>query len=65
MITPTQRRQPYCKYCGSIEVRLDAFAAWDTKLQEWVLSDVYDQEWCSQCEGETSIGWSDLDESAA
>jgi len=44
-----------CRHCGSEEVFLDAYAEWDFDLQYWKLSNVYEEAWCNQCEGETKI----------
>lgn len=30
-----------CTHCGSEDVRLDAWAAWDTERQEWTLGSIY------------------------
>jgi hypothetical protein len=44
-----------CKYCGSDEVKRDALASWNTENQCWELNHVFDQAYCTQCDGETSI----------
>lgn len=50
-----------CKYCGSDDVRKDAWAEWDEDKQEWVLADVYDSfNYCVKCEGETTIQDADI-----
>lgn len=49
-----------CKHCGSSDVRKDAWAEWDEDKQEWVLSDVYDNEFCVVCDGETTINDEDI-----
>ncbi len=42
-----------CKYCGSDEIRKDAFAAWNEELQKFELSTIFDAKYCVKCEGET------------
>lgn len=44
-----------CASCGSDDVWRDAYASWDKKTQQWVLADVYDHGFCSQCDGESSL----------
>lgn len=44
-----------CKYCNSTDVRKDAWAEWDEYNQEWVLSEIYDNEFCNSCETDTKI----------
>lgn len=44
-----------CKYCGSEDVRADAWAEWDFDKQEWVLAETYDNEYCNSCEGDTKV----------
>lgn len=42
--------QIVCALCGSANVRRDAYAAWNTDLQEWELSAVFDNSTCEDCE---------------
>ena len=49
----TQVRQ-VCNHCGSDRVIADANAVWDVTQQSWVLAEVFDDYFCSDCEGETS-----------
>ena len=44
-----------CKECGSEQVMLDAWAAWDVDKQEWTLYDVFPDSWCETCEGVCTI----------
>ena len=44
-----------CKRCGGENVRKDAWASWNEEFQEWKLAEVYDNEYCNDCEGETTI----------
>ena len=41
-----------CSWCGSENVRLDAYAAWDAKTQQWVLEGLYDHGFCNDCGAE-------------
>ena len=52
----TERRKVsyVCTECGSDDVRIDAFAMWDVDKQAWVLSHMFDQAFCEQCDGETT-----------
>ena len=44
-----------CKHCGSSDVRKDAWSEWDEDKQEWVLAEVYDNEFCYSCDADTTI----------
>lgn len=44
-----------CKYCGSENVRADAWAEWNIDKQDWVLAEIYDNEYCNDCEGDSHI----------
>ena len=44
-----------CKHCGSENVVKDAWAEWDEDKQEWVLQQVFDYDYCTDCEGDTTI----------
>lgn len=44
-----------CNHCGSENVWVDANADWDTEAQEWVVCNIFDAEWCNDCDGETTI----------
>jgi hypothetical protein len=52
--------QKVCKTCGSDNVVIDAWASWDVDSQEWVLENVFDQDFCNDCDGETTIIDKDL-----
>jgi len=45
----------HCKSCGSQNIRLDAWASWNTFGQYWVLSEFYDAAYCIDCDGSTTI----------
>ncbi len=47
--------QKVCTKCGSTDVRLDAWAVWNTDTQQWELEQTFDQAYCNGCEGDTSI----------
>lgn len=54
------RCRPHCPYCDSTNVKADAFAEWDNEKQEWVLSDTYDNKFCSDCERDIKAAvWKD------
>lgn len=44
-----------CRRCGGQNVRRDAWAEWDMDTQEWVLSNVFDEAACDDCEQSTTI----------
>ena len=44
-----------CNTCGSEDVRIDAWAAWNVKLQQWELAETFDYAYCNNCDGECSI----------
>jgi hypothetical protein len=44
-----------CSGCGSTNVQWDATASWDEDKQEFVLDDVCDNTWCTNCEGECRV----------
>ena len=44
-----------CKTCGGNDVRRDAWAGWDESEQEWTLEEIFDHEYCMECENETWI----------
>ena len=44
-----------CNTCGSEDVRLDAWAGWDTDGQRWELAQTFDYAHCENCEGECRI----------
>ncbi|QTH24729.1 MULTISPECIES: hypothetical protein [Sphingomonadaceae] len=45
--------EPTCRDCGSINLTRDAFAAWDSDTQQWVLSAIYQSTTCHACEAES------------
>ena len=44
-----------CSHCGSLDVRADAWAEWDSTLAEWVLHSTYDAKYCETCEEEARL----------
>lgn len=44
-----------CSTCGSANVVKDAWSIWDEDAQEWVLDNVFDYEYCTDCESDTTI----------
>ncbi len=54
----SNREHPTCKYCGSSDVRADAWAEWNDEKQEWTLADTYENFWCEACESDCgSLKW--------
>lgn len=51
-----------CIHCKGENVLLDAWASWDIENQEWVLESVYDHAHCHDCEGETTIQETEVEE---
>jgi hypothetical protein len=45
----------HCSKCGSKNVLRDAWAFWDENSQEWALNSIFDNAYCENCEGETSL----------
>lgn len=43
-----------CKYCGSEDIKVDAWATWNNRTNHWELASVFDAAFCDQCEGETT-----------
>jgi len=50
--SPTNRK--LCNHCGGDRIIADANAVWDVNQQCWVLDDVFDDYFCSDCEGEST-----------
>ena len=50
-----ERIDVYCSWCGSRDVYRDAYASWNIATQCWELSNVYDNGYCADCEGETRL----------
>ena len=48
---------PSCKKCGSERVARDAWACWNPQTGLWEIENVFDQEYCHKCEGETHFVW--------
>jgi hypothetical protein len=44
-----------CDTCGSDDVRLDAWAAWNVETPQWELAETFDLAHCAHCDGECSI----------
>jgi len=51
----TQRETRICNTCSSEDVVKDAWAVWNKDKQEWVLDCIFDNEFCKNCEGETTV----------
>jgi Protein of unknown function (DUF3768) len=48
---------PTCRTCGSERVVRDAWGCFNPASGLWELEDVFDQEFCKQCEGDTHFVW--------
>jgi len=48
---------PHCRTCGSTRVTKDAWAGWNSEAGLWELENVFDQEFCHQCEAQTTFVW--------
>jgi hypothetical protein len=44
-----------CRWCGSDDVMLDAWAKWDQRRQEWTLTETFQEGYCRRCDGETRL----------
>lgn len=45
-----------CSWCRSENVVTDAWVKWNVETQEWdIIEDVFDNEYCKNCDGETTI----------
>lgn len=44
-----------CKQCGSDNLTKDATARWDHATEAWVLSDVFDDTFCNECDVECDV----------
>lgn len=53
-----KKQKPICSHCRGGDLLFDAYAAFDTDTQEYVIQTVFDSGViCENCEGETSIEW--------
>jgi Protein of unknown function (DUF3768) len=53
---------PTCRECGSERVVLDAWGCFNPASGLWELEDMFDQEFCKQCEGDTHFVWKRVDD---
>ena len=44
-----------CEECGGLNVSSDANAVWHFEKQAWVIGDILDNDWCQDCNDETTI----------
>ena len=44
-----------CSFCGSENVKCDAWVAWSVTARSWEVVDVFDDGWCDECDGEASL----------
>jgi len=57
-----KKRKKVCKYCGSDDIVVDAFARWNPDKDMFVLDEVFEYTYCNQCDGETQIEDIELNE---
>jgi hypothetical protein len=50
-----KRFKQVCETCGSENVKVDAWAVWDTDTQQWELQSTYDHAYCDDCAGECHV----------
>jgi len=48
---------PVCRSCGSEHVARDAWACFNRESGLWELENVFDDEHCHTCEGQTKLDW--------
>lgn len=41
-----------CNWCGSQSLYHEASTIWDVKKQDWVVEDVHNGQYCSECQDE-------------
>lgn len=44
-----------CSHCGSDNVLKDAWVSWNDDLQVWEVESTFDNAFCRDCDGETTI----------
>ena len=49
------RKKYICKTCKGENVNLDAFTTWNTENQCWELAATFDNAFCDDCGGETTL----------
>lgn len=59
---PSKRTQPICSTCNSTDVLCDAWAEWNTEVQDWELRATFDAAHCNNCDGPTKIDWQEITE---
>jgi len=42
-----------CKHCGSNDIERSATVKWSALSQSWVVTHVYDEDYCLNCENHT------------
>ena len=56
---------PICKHCRSDNVGMDATAHWDHEEQAWTLASTFDDAYCNECGGDTTLVWVKMEGDAA
>ena len=52
---------PSCRTCGSTNVVVDAWAAWNVEAGLYELESTFDHAHCHACDGETKLVWQQAD----
>jgi hypothetical protein len=56
-VTDMDDGYPICKHCRSDNVGRDAAAHWDKEEQAWMVATTFDDAYCNECGGETTLIW--------
>jgi hypothetical protein len=52
------RATPACSECGSSDVRCEAFASWNERLQDWRVSELIEtNQVCNRCGKDCNVNW--------
>lgn len=54
-VPESQQTLRVCETCGSENVWKDATACWSPEIQEYELRQIFDEEWCDDCDSKTNI----------
>jgi len=53
-----KKAMPRCSKCGSSNVRVEAFASWNERLQNWKVEELIEtNQVCADCGQDTDIKW--------
>lgn len=42
-------KKPVCGYCGSDDVKGDAYVVWNEELEQWEIENIFDNYYCVPC----------------